>query len=49
MVQTSDTPVIVLDVDDELAAWLKLEAARLQISVEDLILEILETRRLFNP
>ena len=45
----SDTPVLVLDVDDELAAWLKLEAQRLNISVDDLIVEILETRRLFNP
>ena len=45
----SDVPVLVLDVDDELASWLKLEAQRLNISVNDLILEILETRRLFNP
>ena len=42
------TPVIVLDIDAETQDWLKREAKRLKVSVEDVVLQIVETRRLFS-
>lgn len=44
--RTNGEPFIMLMIDADTESWLKSEAKRLKMSVDDVVLQIVETRRL---